>query len=102
ALLEERPAEHELCVAELDPMVDAAAHEDERATRETFGLLELAGAELNLCKRRDRICGLDVASEIEQDRERLLELLACVFRPAEQEGEPAEVVQAAADAEDVA
>ena len=47
-LFEERPPEHELRVAELDAVIDPAAHEDECASRKALGLLELAGAKLHL------------------------------------------------------
>ena len=60
--------------------------------------LDLARPEVHLRERRDRLGSVGVAAELERGRERALEILHRLVRPAEQEGEAAEVVEHPADA----
>ena len=62
-----------------------------------LGLLDVAGAEMNLRERRDGRGRLLVAPELERDREGLLEVLDRDLGLAEQELDRAEVVHQPAD-----
>src|SRR5260370_38955667 len=73
ALVEQRPAESELGVANLVEVVSAAVEELERVTRLRLGLLELAGAEMHLCERRDSLGRRGGIAEVERDPEGVLQ-----------------------------
>ena len=62
-LLEQRPAQHELGVADLADLVDTVAEQLERIPRLLLGPLDLAGAQVNLGDAVDRVCGLRVVSD---------------------------------------
>jgi len=66
-------------------------------TRLLLGLFDVARPEMDLRERRDRASRVRVASEVERDRERLLEQLHRLLGVPEQEVEPAEVVRELAD-----
>ena len=57
----------------------------------------VAGAQMDLRERRDRLRRVVVASDLERDRERVLQTLDRLLGLAEQELEPTEVVQQPAD-----
>ena len=101
ALLEQRAAEHELRVADLVEHVVAAAENLERVPRLLLGRAVVAGAQVHLRERRDRGRRVLVASDLERDREGVLQMLDRLLGLAEQELEPAEVVQQAADVDAV-
>ena len=72
-LLEQRPAQDELRVADLTDFVDPVAEQLERVTRLFLGPLDLAGAQMNLGDAVDRVCGLRVVSDFEGDANCVLE-----------------------------
>ena len=57
----------------------------------------VAGAQVHLGERGDRVGGIDAVRAVEPDRDRLLEVGDRLLGLAEQEVEPAEVVQDLAD-----
>ncbi len=66
-------------------------------TRLLLGLFDVARPEMDLREGRDRASRVRVSSELERDRERLLEQLHRLLGVPEQEVEPAEVVRELAD-----
>ena len=68
ALLEQRAAEDEPGVADLVEHVVALADDLERVARLLLGLLDVAGAEVHLRERRDRLGRVLVAPDLERDR----------------------------------
>jgi hypothetical protein len=96
-LLEQGAPEHELGAPDLVDVVDPTVEKLERLARLLLGQLDAAGAQVNLGKRGDRAAGVGVSSEVERDRERLLEQLHRLLGVAEQEVETTEVVRELAD-----
>src|SRR5262249_35927811 len=97
ALLEEGGTEDERGAPDLVDVVDASVEKVERLTSLVLGLLDAAGAQVDLRERRDRPTGVGIPTEVERDGERLLEQLHCLVGVAEQEVQPAEVVRELAD-----
>ena len=62
-----------------------------------LGERPLAGAEMHLRERRDRLRGIRLAADLERDRERALQVVDRVVGLAEQVVQTAEVVQQPAD-----
>src|SRR5215218_10382025 len=97
ALLEERPAENELRVADLVEPVITVAEQRERLTRLPLRGLDLAEPELHLRERRNCRRRLLIRARVDQDAERVGQVLDGVVRLAEQVVEAAEVVQEPSD-----
>src|SRR6478672_9996475 len=89
-LLEQRTAEHELCVPHLVDVVHASVEEAKRLPRLLLGLHRVPGAEVDLGEGRSGTPGVAVAARLERDRKRLLEKVDRVVRPAEEKVEAAE------------
>ena len=68
ALLEQRAPEHELGVARLVEIVLAAVEQPQRVARLLLGLLDVAGAQMDLGERRDGLRRVGVAAGVERDR----------------------------------
>src|SRR3954454_9049884 len=94
-LLEERATEHELRAADFVDVVLVAGclEELERVPRLLLGLLDAAGAEVDLRERRDCLRRIGVAAGLERDAERFLQLPDRLLRVAELEVEGAEVIR---------
>src|SRR5579884_4514243 len=93
SLLEQRAPEHEVRVAALVDVVVAVVEDRQRVPRLLLGELRRAAAQVHLCKRRDRLRGVGVVAELERQGERVLEVRDRGLRLAEQEAQPAEVVE---------
>src|SRR3954454_18630049 len=72
-LLEQRAPEHELRVADLVDVVLEALEEEQRMPRLLLGLLDVAGAQVDLRAGRDRLAGVRVAAGLERDGDGLLQ-----------------------------
>src|SRR6266850_2766734 len=96
-LLEQRPAQYELGVADLTDLVNAVAEQFERVSRPILGPLDLTGAQVNLGDAVDRVCGLHVVSDFEGDADCVLEQVYGLLGMAEEEVDSAEVVQQPAE-----
>src|SRR2546429_8944212 len=75
ALLEQSPAEHELCIAGLVDVVDPSVEQFQCVASLLLGLLEVACPEMNLRERGDGSTRVGVLAGLQRDRERLLEQL---------------------------
>ena len=93
SLVEQRAPEHDLDAADLVEHILAAREDLQRVARLWLRELRVAGAQVHLGERRDRIRGIDVVGTVEPDRDRLLEVGDRLLRLSEQEVDPAEVVQ---------
>src|SRR5439155_25421457 len=96
-LLEQRPAQHQLGVADLGDLVDTVAEQLERVARLLLGPLDVAGTQMDLGNAVDRVCGLGVVSDFEGDAYCVLEEVDGLLGMAEQEVDPAEVVKQPAE-----
>src|SRR5262249_25047787 len=93
SLLKQRAAERELGHTDLGELIAPIAHERKRFVRLGLGLVGLASAEVDLRERADDVCDVDVASLVEEDAQRVLEVFDCPVGLSEEIGQPAEVVQ---------
>src|SRR6266571_3566504 len=96
-LFEQSTAEDDLRVADLVEEVRAPVEQLECVAGLLFGQAPVAGSEMNLCKRRDRLRRIRVAANLERNGERALEIRDRVVRLAEQEVQAAEVVEHSAE-----
>src|SRR5712691_1793815 len=96
-LFEQGTAEDDLRVADLVQEVRAPLEQLERVAGLLFGQAPVAGSEMNLCKRRDRLRCIRVATDLERNGERTLEIRDRVVGLAEQEVQAAEVVEHSAE-----
>src|SRR5439155_8320745 len=94
-LLEQRPAQDEIGVADLGDLVDTVAEQLERVPRLLLGPLDVAGAQMDMGDAVDRVSGLRVVADLEGDSYRVLEEVHRFFGMAEEEVDPAEVVEQA-------
>src|SRR5215468_9060772 len=85
ALLEQRPAEHELCVAGLVDVVDPSVEQLERVPSLLLRLLDVARPQMDLRERGDGATGVGVLTGLERDRERFLQQVDRVVGVPEEE-----------------
>src|SRR6266545_188113 len=96
-LFEERTAEDELGIPDLVEEVEPAVQEPERVSRLLLGLVDVAGPQVDLGKRRHRLRGVGIVPEVESDAEGLLEMRDSLLRLPEEEIESADVIEQTAD-----
>src|SRR5436190_3402361 len=98
-LLEQRPPEDELRAADLVEvvLVSGGLEEAQRVPRLLFGLLDVAGSEMDLGQRGHRLRRVCVATGLEGDAERLLQEADRLVGLAEEEVQAAEIVRQLAD-----
>src|SRR5207247_10161494 len=96
-LLEQRPAQDELGIADLSGLVDTVTEQLERVARRLLGPCDVAGAQVDLGDAVDRVCGLRVVSDFESDADCVLEEVHGLLWVTEEEVDPAEVVQQPAE-----
>src|SRR5919201_1568715 len=101
-LFQQRSAEDDLRAADLVEEVLAAAEQPQRVSRLLFGEPKLAGAQMHLRERRDRLRRVRFAARLERNRERLLQMGDCIVRLPEQVVEAAQVVEHATEVDAVA
>src|SRR5512133_2644701 len=96
-LFEQGTTEDDLRVADLVQEVGASLEQLERVARLLFGQSPIAGLQMNLCERRDRLRCIRVAANLERNGERALEIGDRIVGLAEQEVQATEVVEHAAE-----